>query len=63
MIKIGFFVPDLDSPWRGKREVDPSTIITISILSAIIILVIISIIATVMVKRRRASLENARFGL
>ena len=56
-------MPDLDSPWRGKREVDPSTIITISILSAIIILVIISIIATVMVKRRRASLENARFGL
>ena len=53
---------DLDSPWRGKREVDPSTIITISILTTIIILVIISIIATVMVKRRKASLENARFG-
>ena len=62
IIKIGIFVPDLDGPWRGKREVEPSTIITISILSTIIILVVISIIATVMVKRRKAALENARFG-
>lgn len=53
-------VQELDKPWRGKNEVEPSTIITISILSTIIILIILSIIATVMVKRRRVALENAR---
>ena len=53
----------MDKPWRGKNEVDPSTIITISILSTIILLILLSIIATVMVKRRRVALENARFDL
>ena len=54
---------ELDKPWRGNREVDPSTIITISILSTIIILVLIVIIATVMVKQRKVALENARFDI
>ena len=56
-----FVVSELDKPWRGKNDADPNTIITISILSTIIVLIILSIIATVMVKRRKAALENARF--
>ena len=57
------FVSELDKHHQDRTADRSDTIITISILSTIIILVVIGIIATVMVKRRKAALENARFDL